>query len=236
VSERQYFDTHVSGLGCEYAANRWRSTPLRIEQYEQTRETIERELGSRRLGTALEVGPGPCIWTGLLAGRATRLLAVDFSIAMLRQCATEHRARRCCGDAGALPVATDRIDSLCSFRAFEYFPDKARALKDFWRVLRPGGYLLIVTKNREYVATPSGDAEAIHRGNVTADEMITLVRDAGFTIDSIQPVIVGRTNIPFVWKWLRLCRRLIPLRSRRGLPKLLSRSVESFLVSARKPS
>jgi MPBQ/MSBQ methyltransferase len=48
------------------------------------------------------------------------------------------------GDAEALPFATDRFDRYVSCGSIEYWPDPAAAFGEAYRVLKPGGRMLMV--------------------------------------------------------------------------------------------
>lgn len=48
------------------------------------------------------------------------------------------------GDAEALPVASDSFERYVSAGSIEYWPDPARALREAFRVLKPGGYAVII--------------------------------------------------------------------------------------------
>lgn len=94
----------------------------------------------------LDLGCG----TGQLSARlaaclpAAAVVGCDFSAGMLHQA-----ARRCAGlalvqgDAGALPFADRAFDAIVCTEAFHWFPDPAVALAECFRVLRPGGRLLL---------------------------------------------------------------------------------------------
>jgi SAM-dependent methyltransferase len=70
-----------------YKEMRWERN--RLAQFEKwlTQTTVEQELGDARVAKALELGCGPGTWTGILADRAEKVLAVDLSEAMLGQAA-----------------------------------------------------------------------------------------------------------------------------------------------------
>ncbi len=241
---RGYFDAKAAGVASSYVDRRWQGTPLRREHYLQTRESLLRALEGRRFQSLVEVGAGPCTWTGLLAERSRRVVALDLSLEMLKGCPVEMAGlTRCCGEAASLPLRAGSVDALCSVRALEYFPDKAAALAEFHRVLRPGGFLLLVTKNRAYEGhaprrgeTPedNSDKRAMHGGTVTAEELAALLGGQGFSALAVRAAVLGRTRLVFLWTLIRLIRRLVDPVSPAGLPRLLSGAVESLLVTARR--
>jgi ubiquinone/menaquinone biosynthesis C-methylase UbiE len=70
---------------------------------------------------------------------ARRVLALDFSAAMLAQARVAGRVR---GDLGALPLRDAAFDVVISGLALGHAPDLERCVGEVRRVLRPGGTLL----------------------------------------------------------------------------------------------
>jgi SAM-dependent methyltransferase len=98
----------------------------------------------------LDVGCG----TGILTDRIRRELptarvsACDFSHGMLRRAHARNRDLgwvRC--DALRLPFRAASFDAIVSSESFHWFPDQARALREFCRVLEPGGRLFAALVN-----------------------------------------------------------------------------------------
>ena len=235
---RKYFNETVPALESEYCNYRWGRSPLVREHYFQTLEILERTLAQTQWDVLAEIGCGPCIWTPLLFQHAHRGIAVDLSIEMLKQSPKQASvARCCCGDATQLPLKSSSIDALCSIRAFEYFPDKTQAVKEFFRILRPNGFLMVVTKNYDYAGYGKNGTDHrkhIHRGNITSDEMRKILKSVGFVNICTRPVIVGRTRIIMIWKIIRLFRRFVNSFNSRALSKWLSGATESFMITAEK--
>jgi ubiquinone/menaquinone biosynthesis C-methylase UbiE len=104
--------------------------------------------GLRRAGAkrVLDIGCG----TGLLVGRIGRELpgvaavGCDFSGGMLEKAAENApRAGLARGSAGALPFRDGSFEAVVSTEAFHWFPDQLAALREFHRVLVPGGRMLV---------------------------------------------------------------------------------------------
>lgn len=239
---RRYYDTRVPALAESYLEYRWRATPLRREHYAQTRETLVRELDGRRFDRLVEIGAGPCVWTELFTARAGRVIVIDLSMAMLHGCTIEpEKVRLCCAEAQSLPLRSESADAVCTIRAFEYFSDRAVAVREFHRVLKPGGYLLVVTKNRGYrgygvsdEGPTVGDKVQMHTGTVTPEEAVALLSTHAFTGIQVRPVIVGRSRFLPLWRVIRMVRRRLDPRWPRRIPRLLTAATESFMVTATK--
>jgi ubiquinone/menaquinone biosynthesis C-methylase UbiE len=106
-----------------------------------------RTVGPRRV---IDLGCG----TGLLTTRLRRelggavVVGCDFSQGMLRRArAHAEPVSWVCGDAQRLPFRDASADAIVSTEAFHWFPDKARALAECFRVLVPGGRLLVALVN-----------------------------------------------------------------------------------------
>ena len=245
-SVRAYYNDRVPRLDGTYANYRWEASAVRREHYVQTRDRLHSELSTRRFGDVVEVGCGPLVWTPLLAVRARRVIALDLSYAMLTDPGARQlpSAFRCCADASRLPLGVAVVDAVCTVRAFEYFPDKPAVIREFARVLRPGGYLMIVTKNREYrgyadngrVPRMDPDKQKLHSTNVSVAELLTMVRAGGFVDVRLRPVIVGRTNWIPVWKVMRWAVRVARPHWPDGIPRAISGLVESVMIVAQRRS
>ncbi len=55
-----------------------------------------------------------------------------------------------CGDATNLPFENESFDAVTMFDLLEHVPDDGRAIEEAFRVLRPGGYLLVSTPNETW--------------------------------------------------------------------------------------
>jgi ubiquinone/menaquinone biosynthesis C-methylase UbiE len=135
---------------CPTALAWWLASPL-ANRVAGTRETLE-WIGARPGERVLEVGPGP---GRLLLPTARRVLpggvavGLDLQPGMARRLAA--RAARegvanlavAVGDAAALPFAPARFDAVYLSTVLGEIHDRAAALAECHRVLRPGGRLSV---------------------------------------------------------------------------------------------
>ena len=185
----------------ERGPNRWffdgwsRIYDLRLVQratYRPVHDGVLRALHESRVRQVLDIGCG----TGQLAVRireelpAVSIVGCDFSDGMLQRAvarsATIDWVR---GDAGRLPFGDGAFDAIVSTEAFHWFPDQDAALREFFRVLKPGGRLLLALVN-----TPTAlVSEVMHLGSQivgepfywpTMAQMRRRVQHAGFTVES----------------------------------------------------
>jgi ubiquinone/menaquinone biosynthesis C-methylase UbiE len=114
--------------------------------YRPEHDAILRELGRTRPERVLDVGCG----TGILSARiarefeGTHVVGCDFSSGMLRRAARSRRGPDWVrGNALQLPFGDATWDVVVSTEAFHWFPDQEAALAELFRVLKPGGKLLV---------------------------------------------------------------------------------------------
>lgn len=180
----------------------------------------------------LEVACGSGQGLGYLAGLARSLRAGDISAALVQ------RVREYYGDrvqvqemdALSLPFSDASMDVVILFEAIYYLPDAKRFVSEAYRVLRPGGYLLIATANKDlYDFNPS--PYSVQYFGVT--ELMGLLQSVGYDC-----AFYGDTPVDRVSLRQRLLRplkrwavryRLIP--STMAAKKMLKRMVFGRLVS-----
>jgi ubiquinone/menaquinone biosynthesis C-methylase UbiE len=96
----------------------------------------------------LDVGCGTGYATAALLGEVPAVDALDQSRHQLSRATakfgTDGPVRFARGDAERLPYRDDAFDAVWSSGSIEYWPDPAAALREFRRVLRPGGEVLVV--------------------------------------------------------------------------------------------
>lgn len=106
----------------------------------------------------LEVACGTGQGVGYLAQSARSIVPGDYSEAILA-IARKHYGNRFefrQFDAQEVPFAAQSFDVIIIFEALYYIPDVQRFFRECVRLLRPGGYLLIATANKDlYDFTPS---------------------------------------------------------------------------------
>jgi len=153
-----------------------------------------RELQPRRV---LDVGCG----TGLLTARLRRelpaatVVGCDFSPGMLARAAgRDPRGWWVRGDAQQLPVASACFDALVCTESFHWYADQRAALHEFFRVVVPGGLVLIETVN------PSVELAGRLAGSVgrlvgtpfvwpTREQMRTALEAVGFRVEGQRAIV-----------------------------------------------
>lgn len=100
----------------------------------------------------LDAGCGTGILTQELAERGVNVTGIDLSSGMLAIAREKLRhfenvvlAR---ADVAALPLPTSSFDAVVCFTVLEFVCQPAEALREMWRVLKPGGRLVVGVLNR----------------------------------------------------------------------------------------
>jgi arsenite methyltransferase len=150
----------------------------RVEAMYQTPDVVEQRAEVRRrlrlsAGMAvLDVGSGPGLLAAELAadvGPSGRVCGVDVSADMVAMA----RARPDTADAApmefregpaeTLPYGDATFDAVVSTQVLEYVPDVPAALREMYRVLKPGGRVLILDTDWDSVVWHCGDPVRMNR-------------------------------------------------------------------------
>jgi GT2 family glycosyltransferase/SAM-dependent methyltransferase len=98
----------------------------------------------------LEVGGGRSGLTSLLYPNA-QIVNIDLNREYQSEpCNRRPRVRFVCGDATNLPFADESFDGVTMFDLLEHVLDDRQAVREAFRVLRPGGFLLLSTPNENW--------------------------------------------------------------------------------------
>lgn len=129
----------------------------------------------------LEIGPGAGRWTGVLLGRASRLVAVDISAACIEACRERFAAYGSAefhytSGADLAPVADASVDVVWSFDVFVHInaAEVEAYLAEIARVLAPGGRAVL---HHGGVGGTGGG----WRSDLTDARMVEIVAAAGLT-------------------------------------------------------
>ncbi|MCH9685034.1 MAG: metalloregulator ArsR/SmtB family transcription factor [Deltaproteobacteria bacterium] len=142
-------------------------------------------VGLLRLGDVLDVGSGDGVLATLLAARARSVTCLDRSARVI-EAATKRLARLpnvslTQGDMHELPFTDARFDQVLHFHALTYSEQPEVAVAEAFRVLRPGGDLVLVTLHSH--GHPEISAAYSQRiDGFTVPALRTLLEEAGFSV------------------------------------------------------
>jgi 2-polyprenyl-3-methyl-5-hydroxy-6-metoxy-1,4-benzoquinol methylase len=110
---------------------------------------IDRFLGDTlRDRPVLDAGCGVGGLTRALVDRGARVIALDIGPQLAATTRARCRCRAVVGTLTGLGIRTGSFDVVLSSEAIEHTPDPAAAVLELYRVVRPGGHLVVSTPNR----------------------------------------------------------------------------------------
>lgn len=115
-------------------------------------EPLAEAAGLPTEGRLLDVGGGTGRIAQKLAGRAAQVVVVDSSRAMLVQARPKPGLHLAQAGAERLPFAAGSFARVIVVDAYHHMPGQAEALDELWRVLAPGGRLVIEEPDVRHLA------------------------------------------------------------------------------------
>lgn len=100
--------------------------------------------------------------------------------------------------ATAIPVPDNNFDMVFCHQTFHHIADQESAIREFYRVLRPGGVLLFAESTKRYIHSWMIRYLFRHpmEAQKTAEEYIALIRQSGFELPP------QKISLPYLW-WSR---------------------------------
>lgn len=129
----------------------WFHTPIGrlVKQYEG--DLIREMLQPRKGETILDAGCGTGVFTLDILDAGASVVGLELSLPMLRRAGDKARGRpfrMVRGDMRELPFADNTFDKVLSVTAIEFIEKAARAVRELFRISRPGGRVVVATLNR----------------------------------------------------------------------------------------
>lgn len=155
-----------------------------------------------RTGRLLEIGCGTGFYTAWLAERGFDVVGMDLSPNMIEQAklrcpeGVQLFVGNCEDPAGALGSQGmgDGFDAILGVNTFSYYPDKQVALRNYRKLLRPGGRLVLLdihgnayTQQIAYLTNFRGARQfAENIADSTRERISSLLTEAGFGVERIE--------------------------------------------------
>lgn len=117
--------------------------------FEPSHALLLKELRPLAPGRLLDVGCGTGELAGRLAGRGWQVVGLDLCERMLRQARFKSNGSTgsvclTAGDSEHLPMAAGSFDVVTCANSFHHYPHQGAVVGEMFRVLRPGGRLLLL--------------------------------------------------------------------------------------------
>lgn len=150
----------------------------------------------RCLGRGLDLGCGDGLNTMWLSRFFQRTYASDYNLVRLAR-ARERVPQTCLflADINNYPIRDDAFDVVFFNHVLEHIPDDLGALRQVYRILAPGGLLVLGIPNEgaqfwqwAYKRQPRMLATSDHVHFYTAETAADRCREAGFSIEGVHPI------------------------------------------------
>jgi 2-polyprenyl-3-methyl-5-hydroxy-6-metoxy-1,4-benzoquinol methylase len=159
----------------------------------------------------LDIG---CCVGHLISGVRDAVPGVDYSALDCSQKAIEHAVRMYSGidflvaNANHIPYPPHHFDGVICANVWEHLPDPVRCLREIWRVLRPGGFLVISTPSRyrlyNLLRVIRGAPVSLMSPNHVTEYSVGQVKDqlrfAGFDVKRVESRLVSDS----IWEFRKL--------------------------------
>ena len=183
-----------------WAASFAGSAVMTAKRRRRMRRSIEWELIRRYVSegaAVLDAGCGFGEWVDVLADAGYEATGVDYSAELVSRLRESYPLSRWIqGDIRKMPVPDKSFDAVVSWGVIEH--DEAgpiAALREFWRVLRPGGMIIVTVpwnsecqRRASEVLFPNGPKAAFFQYTMQTSELAEFCSAAGF-----EPVRSGTT-------------------------------------------
>jgi ubiquinone/menaquinone biosynthesis C-methylase UbiE len=111
-----------------------------------------------------------------------------------------------CADAAVLPVHDGAFGAITTQHLIEHIADAERLLNEWRRVLRPGGWLVILTPNRLF-SDPSVYHDDTHVHIYDAADLASLLRRTNFIVKEVRTIGIDwfrhYNRLPAGWRFRR---------------------------------
>ncbi len=148
----------------------------------------------------LDVACGEGYGSALLAQTAKQVIGVEADQASVEHASNTYQhpnLRYVQADAVCLPLDSGSVDVVVSFETLEHFFNQERFLKEVKRVLRPGGFLLISTRDASVYSDAGTARSPFHMWELTKSEFLAQLQAEFRNVLLLrQRVIVGSAILP----------------------------------------
>lgn len=152
----------------------------------------------------LDVGCGTGFNVAHLRARGYRhVIGLDYSTEALAFCRSRDLVHLACGDGARPPLRHGSFDLIMALDLLEHLDDDVQALREFARLLKPGGSLVLFVPAFNFLWGLQ-DKVSHHRRRYTAGELEQKLKSVGFSIDRL--TYANMFLFPLIWMGRLLLR------------------------------
>lgn len=197
----EYWD-HTAGRYLELYRDEFQSKPYDLDVLATFAASLPRG------GRVCDAGCGPCGHVArILAGHGLRVTGIDISPRCVALARTEEPDLEfLVMDMARMEFDDGTFDGLVAYYAIHYQPKSTlpAAWREFARVLRPGGRMLMVAKQGEgegWIEDPLGSGESVYWCSFRAAELEALGAEHGFAAvrSAVREPIAGEAQVPRIY-------------------------------------
>lgn len=171
----------------------------------------------------LDVGCGTGVVLGELRDWASPI-GLDMSSLALGFCRQRCLDRVVRGDGQALPLRTDSLDAVIGLDIYEHIPDDEQAFRETFRVLKPGGALVLSVPAFMSLWGPH-DVALMHKRRYRLGEVRRKLREAGFVVERASYSIFFLFPVVVVVRFFEKRRKGEPKANLVAVPNWMNRAL-----------
>lgn len=181
------------------------------------------------------VGFGKSLWNLDAKFKPEKIIGLDVDPEVIEE--AKRQAEKCnaevdfvISNAATIELADNSVDMVFCHQTFHHIIDQESAIREFYRVLKPGGVLLFAESTRKYIHSWIIKWLFRHPMDVqkSAEEYLALISSAGFRYSD------NNISYPYLW-WSRSDLGLLHRCLRWPLPKQGQREETLLNIVATKP-
>ncbi len=123
--------------------------PVQADFWRRLRTAAVRHFNIRNGMYIVDVGSGGGWFSRMLQSHHVNVLSVDLSFNNLKHIADENDSTGILSMANRLPFADETVDAVIASEVIEHLNNPGSAIKDFIRIVKPGGRVVITTPYKE---------------------------------------------------------------------------------------
>jgi ubiquinone/menaquinone biosynthesis C-methylase UbiE len=126
-----------------------------------------------------DIASGEGYGSNLLSMHASKVIGIDISEAAVKHASNAYRRSNlhfCAGSAADVPLADHSVDVITSFETIEHHDKHEEMIREFKRILRPQGLLILSSPDKRYYRDVPKFNNPFHVKELYEDELKELVR------------------------------------------------------------